>query len=119
MASLFVEKVVSVLPSTLTPNAIYYVRTGAGFDIYVSDVTGAVAHKLNPPESWDHLLFWPAQDATPASTTAGGVSGTVKAHTKGGRTVFRFIPSTPNPAQDAFYSTYTAGNLSGLIVTRG
>ncbi|MDO4897053.1 MAG: hypothetical protein Q3971_06795 [Moraxella sp.] len=40
-------KTVSALPSPLTPNTIYAVRVGAGFDLYVSDMTGAVAHKMN------------------------------------------------------------------------
>lgn len=41
------EKVVSVLPSTLIADTVYYVRTGAGFDIYVTDQTGTTAHKIN------------------------------------------------------------------------
>lgn len=40
-------KVVSTLPGTLAPNTIILVRVGAGFDLYCSDATGAVAHKLN------------------------------------------------------------------------
>lgn len=41
------EKVVGALPSTLTPNTLYAVRTGAGFDLYASDATGSIAHSLN------------------------------------------------------------------------
>lgn len=41
------EKVVANLPSKLTPSTIYYVRVETGFDIYVSDATGEVAHTLN------------------------------------------------------------------------
>lgn len=40
-------KVISNLPSPLTPNAIYAVRTGEGFDLYIADSTGNVAHKVN------------------------------------------------------------------------
>lgn len=40
-------KVVSTLPGTLTADTLYLVRTGAGFDFYVSDSTGSVAHALN------------------------------------------------------------------------
>lgn len=47
MAVFRAEKVVSALPSTLEPDTIYFVRTGEGFDIYVSDATGAAAHPLN------------------------------------------------------------------------
>lgn len=41
------EKVVSALPGTLTPDTLYMVRVGAGFDFYVSDSTGSVAHQIN------------------------------------------------------------------------
>ncbi len=44
-------KTVSALPSPLTPNTIYAVRVGTGFDLYVSDMTGGIAHKLNTPTS--------------------------------------------------------------------
>ncbi len=47
MAVVRFEKVVSALPGTLTPNTLYMVRVGDGFDVYVSDSTGAVAHALN------------------------------------------------------------------------
>jgi hypothetical protein len=45
------EKVVSALPTTLAPDTIYCVRVGVGFDLYVSDSTGAVAHKVNAPNN--------------------------------------------------------------------
>ena len=41
------EKVLGGLPSTLTPNAIYFVRVGAGIMIYVADATGSVAYPIN------------------------------------------------------------------------
>lgn len=41
------EKVVASLPSTLAPDTLYVVRTGVGFDLYVSDATGSIAHPLN------------------------------------------------------------------------
>lgn len=47
MATLHMHKVVAALPGTLTPNTVYAVRTGAGFDLYISDATGAVAHQVN------------------------------------------------------------------------
>ena len=40
-------KVVSSLPSTLVPDTVYFVRTGEGFDLRVTDGTGAIAHELN------------------------------------------------------------------------
>jgi hypothetical protein len=50
-AKLLVQKVVSSLPATLDPNTIYLVRVGVGFDLYVSDSLGQIAHKSNSPQS--------------------------------------------------------------------
>ena len=47
MSTFRAEKVVAVLPATLEPDTLYFVRVGAGFDLYASDTTGAVAHKIN------------------------------------------------------------------------
>lgn len=47
------RKEVNVLPSNLEPDTIYLVRTGGGFDLYCSDATGAIAHKINAPETLD------------------------------------------------------------------
>lgn len=47
MAEFRAEKVVVSLPAVLAPDTVYYVRTGDGFDMYVSDATGAAAHPLN------------------------------------------------------------------------
>jgi hypothetical protein len=49
MGILKLEKIVSTLPVTLEPNVQYFVRVGEGFDLYVSDSTGAIAHKINQP----------------------------------------------------------------------
>ena len=63
--------------------------------------------------SWDSLVFWP-------SASEGAVAGgDVRSHTRGGVTVYRFIPSPYDPTQDGFYSDFTGGVLSGLITTRG
>lgn len=43
------EKVVSSLPGTLAANTIYFVRTGAGFVMYLTDSTGSVAYTNNLP----------------------------------------------------------------------
>lgn len=42
-----IEKVISSLPSTLIANTLYFVRIGTGFDLYLTDSTGSVAHKIN------------------------------------------------------------------------
>jgi len=47
MARMNIDKVVSALPSTLEPNTMYGVRNGVGFDLYLSDMTGTVAHPIN------------------------------------------------------------------------
>lgn len=47
MANLVVHKVVAALPGALAPNSVYAVRVGDGFDLYISDATGAAAHRLN------------------------------------------------------------------------
>lgn len=47
MTEVLQEKVVSALPDPLTASTHYYVRVGIGFDHYLSDSTGSVAHKLN------------------------------------------------------------------------
>jgi hypothetical protein len=47
MSILKARKEVAVLPSILEADTIYVIRAGAGFDLYISDNTGAIAHKLN------------------------------------------------------------------------
>ena len=52
MTDLFkTSKVISALPSVIEPNTTYWVRTGLGFDLYLSDSTGDTVHKINgtPP----------------------------------------------------------------------
>ena len=44
------EKHVSALPGTLAADTLYYVRTGAGFEVYLTNSTGTlVAYPLNAP----------------------------------------------------------------------
>src|SRR5690554_744271 len=48
MAQVKFHKFVAALPAALEANAIYYVRAGAGFDIYVTNSSGTVvAYPLN------------------------------------------------------------------------
>jgi len=42
-----VYKTVVSLPASLEPNTVYAVRSGAGFDLYITDLTGSIAHKSN------------------------------------------------------------------------
>jgi len=47
MALLKVYKVIASLPTPLEPDAIYLVRVGAGYDMYVTDTTGSIAYASN------------------------------------------------------------------------
>lgn len=47
MSTFVAAKVVASLPDPVTPNTVYFVRAGAGFDLYCSDSTGSIAHKIN------------------------------------------------------------------------
>lgn len=49
MALVYFIKQVGTLPATIAANTLYCVRAGAGFDLYVSDSTGAIAYKVNVP----------------------------------------------------------------------
>lgn len=50
-----IDKVVAALPSTLEADTAYAVRAGVGFDLYISDSTGATAHKLNDQRHWQQM----------------------------------------------------------------
>jgi hypothetical protein len=67
--------------------------------------------------SWGVYVFWPSALAGGASVS--GVTGQVRAHSKGGQTVYRFIPDVYSAELDGFYAGYSGGVLSGLIVKRG
>lgn len=62
-----VYKEVVNLPSTLEPDAVYFIRVGNGFDLYVSDATGTAAHKVNSGD----LMSLNVLSDTPARPTAG------------------------------------------------
>jgi hypothetical protein len=57
------EKVIGGLPSTLTLNAVYFVRVGSGIMIYVADATGSTAYAINQEgggsveDSWPITIF--------------------------------------------------------------
>ncbi|MDD5360410.1 MAG: hypothetical protein PHI79_03430 [Sulfurovaceae bacterium] len=53
MGTIKFRKEVSALPAELSTNTLYMVRVGTGFDLYVSDSTGSVAHKINSSNSLD------------------------------------------------------------------
>lgn len=45
------QKIINSLPATLQANTLYFVRTGDGFDLFCSDQTGSIAHKLNAEDA--------------------------------------------------------------------
>lgn len=47
MSEFRAQKIITTLPATLQANTLYFVRTGDGFDLFCSDQTGSIAHKLN------------------------------------------------------------------------
>jgi len=49
-------KVVNQLPSVLDTDAIYYVKTSIGFDMYITDHTAAVARPLNAQLSDENYI---------------------------------------------------------------
>ena len=72
MAVIKHHKYVASLPGTLEANSIYYVRAGAGFDIYVTNSSGTiVAYPLN--RSIDVWEFMPLGMKFPIDTHTTGV----------------------------------------------
>ena len=62
MATIKQEKIVSSLPGSLTANTIYYVKVGAGFDIYVTNNIGTViATPLN--KGYSYFYIWAEENA--------------------------------------------------------
>lgn len=82
-----IKKVVASLPEVLEPNALYFVRAEEGFDLYCSDVTGEIAHKINRSAlDWDLTNIktsnYDAQDREkiPCSTANGSFTVTLPTH---------------------------------------
>ena len=47
MSDLKIYKEIGSVPSNFGSDSIYAVRTGPGFDLYMTDTTGSMAYKLN------------------------------------------------------------------------
>lgn len=47
MSDFKIYKEISTVPSNISSDSMYAVRTGPGFDLYLTDTTGAVAYKIN------------------------------------------------------------------------
>lgn len=58
MAEIRSEKYVTNLPVTLIANTIYYVKNGAGFDMYVTNNSGTIiAYPINTSSPGSGLSF--------------------------------------------------------------
>ncbi|MDO8771932.1 MAG: phage tail protein [Burkholderiaceae bacterium] len=70
MALFKATKVVAALPGVLAADTLYAVRTGAGFDLYISDSTGGIAHALNPPAGFFPVgtVFYVGMNTPPAGS---------------------------------------------------
>ena len=51
------EKVLGALPSVLTPNGFYAVRTGDGIMLFVADSTGSIAYPIRQPQQFLGIIF--------------------------------------------------------------
>ena len=47
MSDLKIYKEIGSVPNTFGSDSIYAIRTGPGFDLYMTDTTGSVAYKIN------------------------------------------------------------------------
>lgn len=47
MSDFKIYKEISTVPNSISSDSMYAVRTGPGFDLYLSDTTGSVAYKIN------------------------------------------------------------------------
>lgn len=74
MATVLQHKVVAALPSPLEPDSIYYVRVGAGFDIYVTNSLGVItSYPLNAEVAsgeWDAEVVPQVEAEAGTATTA-------------------------------------------------
>jgi hypothetical protein len=64
MTALLAHKVVAALPTTLEANSLYFVRVGAGFNVYVTNDAGTV-------------VAYPLNGASGGSGVSGGVVLTI------------------------------------------
>lgn len=108
-------KVVASLPTTLQPNAAYFVRTGYGYDLLVTDSTGSVAFRHNNTE-------YPLKSPV-FSYTSGRLSsivyqdGAVKTFTYTGGQLTQ-LDLVRNGLTTRKVFNYTSGQLSSVTETQ-
>jgi len=87
MANFYAAKVVTSLPTTLSPNCLYVVRVGVGVKFYVTDSAGAVAHGLATPMSLAFSAKWSLSNGGAwrgPNHVSGGFFNTTWSRTYGG-----------------------------------
>jgi hypothetical protein len=83
MSDLHISKVLSALPGSLASDAVYAVRVGTGFDLYITDSTGQVAYKVNSGGN----LPVNAQSGAAYTAVASDASGEIRMTNAGANTV--------------------------------
>jgi hypothetical protein len=103
-------KTVSALPGTLVADTIYAVRIGEGFDLFVSDTTGTVAHKI------DRQGRSATEDVTVAAADVTASTGETIVLT--GATTTVTLPVSPS-AGDWVTVSDVSGNTDNIIARNG
>lgn len=103
MAILKVFKTLTSLPGTLVADAIYFVKTGAGFDTYVTSTT-AVAVPLNTTAG----SFSRSVNTISVNTTAGTTVNTEYVYLVSGTTTLTLPTAVGNSNQYAIKNTGSA-----------
>ena len=114
MSDFKASKVVFSLPEKLEPNTSYWVRSGEGFDLYLSDVTGSVAYKPNVTSSQ-------LADTLPIGKGGTGATNAAKARSNLGlgtaatRSVGYGANQVPDIKTDPTVGLYLSTNSMGLV----
>lgn len=67
--------------------------------------------------SWMDLVARPSTSV--GTSTVSGITGDVRAHTKSGVIIYRFIPSNSDTTLDAFYEDFDGNTLTNFLTSRG
>lgn len=110
MADFKASKVVAALPAVLEKDTVYFVKTGDGFDVYVTNGTGdTVAYPLNipvQPPVGVQVNILPASEALDAGDFVNifddaGTAKVRKADNSNGRSADGFVTAAVTGAADA------------------
>lgn len=112
MGSFKIDKIVATLPGVLQPDTFYAVRTGIGFDLYISDNTGGIAHKINSSGSSGSTVLTLGTLVSSTSVTRANVTGMSFAVTAGKKYKIKLIGDYQTAA------TTTGGSI-GFVLTSG